>query len=143
MNRAAVSIFSTQTASNMRSSATRTRLKVVIAGARQKTPLCQRSCRPDRIGPFWGRGHQEVARYGQAYKDRIVARLLPPESSSVEQVSREVGVSAATLERWRADALANGSGDRTGGSQRWTAAARLQALIATAGMDGAAGSGWG
>jgi transposase len=79
---------------------------------------------------------------GQAYKDRIVARLLPPESSSVEQVSREVGVSAATLERWRAEALANGSGDRTGGSQRWTAAARLQALIATAGMDEATRSGW-
>jgi transposase len=54
-----------------------------------------------------------------------VARLLPLESSSVEQVSREVGVSAATLERWRADALANASGDRTGGSQRSTAAARL------------------
>ena len=35
-----------------------------------------------------------------------MARLLPPESSSVELVSREVGVSAATLERWRADALA-------------------------------------
>jgi transposase-like protein len=70
-----------------------------------------------------------------------VARLLPPESSSVEQVSREVGVSAATLERWRADALAHGSGDRAGGSQRWTAAARLQALITTAGMDEATRSG--
>jgi hypothetical protein len=43
-----------------------------------------------------------VARYGQAYKDRIVARLLPPESSSVEHVSREVAISVATLERWRA-----------------------------------------
>ena len=53
-----------------------------------------------------------MARYGKAYKDRVVARLLPPESSSVEHVSREVGVSVATLERWRADALANGSGDR-------------------------------
>ena len=83
-----------------------------------------------------------MARYGQVYKDRIVARLLPPESSSVEQVSREVGVSAATLERWRADALAHGSGDRAGGSQRWTAAARLQALITTAGMDEATRSGW-
>ena len=71
-----------------------------------------------------------------------MARLLPPESSSVEQVSREVGVSAATLERWRADALANGSGDRAGGSQRWTAAARLQALLATSAMDEATRSGW-
>ena len=39
-----------------------------------------------------------------------MARLLPPESSAVDVVSREVGVSVATLERWRADALANGSG---------------------------------
>jgi transposase-like protein len=49
-----------------------------------------------------GRGHQELARYGQAHKTRIVARLLPPESSSVEDVSCQVGVSTATLERWSA-----------------------------------------
>jgi transposase-like protein len=72
-----------------------------------------------------------------------VARLLPPESSAVEHVSGEVGVSAATLERWRAVALANGSGDRTGvGSQRWTAAARLQAVITTAAMNEATRSAW-
>ena len=53
----------------------------------------------------------------------------------MEHVSREVGVSAATLERWRAEALADVSGDRTGlGSQRWTAVARLHAVITTAAM---------
>jgi transposase len=84
-----------------------------------------------------------MARYGQAYKDRIVARLLPPESSALEVVSREVGVSVATLERWRAEALANGSGAGAGaGSQRWTAAARLQAVIATAAMDETTRSAW-
>jgi transposase len=81
-----------------------------------------------------------VARYGQAYKDRIVARLLPPESAAIDLVSREVGVSVATLERWRADALANGSA--AAGSQRWTAAARLQAVIVTAAMDEATRSAW-
>jgi len=45
----------------------------------------------------------------------------------------------ATLERWRAAALANGPG---GGSQRWTAAARLEAVIATATMDEATRSAW-
>ena len=45
----------------------------------------------------------------------------------------------ATLERWRADALANGPG---AGPQRWTPAARLQAVIATATMDDATRSGW-
>jgi transposase-like protein len=46
-----------------------------------------------------------MARYGKAFRERAVARLLPPESSPVETVSREIGVSVATLERWRADAL--------------------------------------
>jgi transposase-like protein len=72
-----------------------------------------------------------------------VARLLPPESSAVELVSREVGVSVTTLERWRADALSHGAGDRRGGGgQRWTAMARLEAVIATAAMDEAARSAW-
>jgi transposase len=51
-----------------------------------------------------------VARYGKEYKDRVVARLLPPESALVEQVSAEVGVSASTLEGWLADALESASG---------------------------------
>ncbi len=42
-----------------------------------------------------------MARYGQAYKDRAVARLLPPESAAVEVVVREMGVGAGTLRRWR------------------------------------------
>jgi transposase len=84
-----------------------------------------------------------VARYGQRYKDGIVARLLPPGSAAIEVVSREVGISVATLERWRADGLANGTGERSGaGHQRWTAAARLQAVIATAAMDEATRSAW-
>lgn len=43
-----------------------------------------------------------------------MARLLPPESAAVEVVSREVGVSVTTLERWRAQTLAE-PGDMTGG----------------------------
>ena len=42
-----------------------------------------------------------MARYGQTFKDRAVARLLPPESAAVELIAREVGVSAGTLQRWR------------------------------------------
>ena len=81
-----------------------------------------------------------MARYGQTYKERIVGRLLPPESAALDVVSREVGVSVATLERWRAQALADGAG--SGGGQRWTAAARLEAVIATATMDEATRSAW-
>ncbi|UXI66930.1 IS3 family transposase [Tahibacter amnicola] len=71
-----------------------------------------------------------MARYGKAFRDRAVARLLPPESADVNVVSREIGISADTLERWRAEALA--SGQKNGG---WTAGARFAALLTTAAMS--------
>jgi transposase len=78
-----------------------------------------------------------VARYGKEFKDRAVARLLPPESAAIAAVSQEIGVSVATLERWRANALSMPARERV-----WTAAARLQAVIATAAMDEAQRSAW-
>ena len=81
-----------------------------------------------------------MARYGQKVKDAVVARLLPPESASLEAVSQKVGISVATLERWRAAALAANDGNSS--SRQWTPAARLEAVIATAVMDEAARSAW-
>ena len=46
-------------------------------------------------------------------------------------------MSVATLERWRADALSRPARERA-----WTAAARLEAVIATAAMDEARRSAW-
>jgi hypothetical protein len=52
-------------------------------------------------------------------------------------VSREIGVSVATLERWRAAALA--SGKKSGG---WTAAARFDAVLTTASMSAEERNAW-
>ena len=41
----------------------------------------------------------ELARYGQAFKDRAVASLLPLQSAAVELVAREVSIGAG---RWSA-----------------------------------------
>lgn len=70
-----------------------------------------------------------MAKYGQTFKDRAVARLLPPQSSSLESVSSEVGVTTATLLRWQADSLRIPVREREP-----SAAGRLDAVIATAGM---------
>jgi transposase len=78
-----------------------------------------------------------MARYGQAFKDRVVARLLPPESAVLEDVAREVGVGAGTLERWRSDALSRPARGRV-----WTAAARFDAVLTTAAMDEAGKNAW-
>jgi transposase len=84
-----------------------------------------------------------MARYGQKFKDNAVARLLPPQSCPVATLSARIGISAGTLERWRAEALANAGGDSGGGdATRWTAVARLEAVIATAAMDEATRAAW-
>lgn len=78
-----------------------------------------------------------MARYGQAFKDRVVARLLPPESAPVAEVAREVGISEKTLQQWLIDAQSRPARERA-----WTAAARLEAVIATAAMDEASRGAW-
>ena len=79
----------------------------------------------------------ELARYGQAFKDRAVARLLPPESAALEMVAREVGIGAGTLERWREDAQS-----RPARGRAWTAGARFEAVVTTAAMSQADKSAW-
>lgn len=105
-------------------------------------PPRQNSCRVDRTRSLGRRRGEDVARYGKEYKDRVVARLLPPESAPVERVSAEVGVSALTLGRWLAEALESASGGGEPARRVWTAAARLQAVIATASLDETAKSAW-
>lgn len=78
-----------------------------------------------------------MARYGQEFKDKAVARLLPPESASVKDVALSLGVGEGTLERWRSEALAEPQPRRS-----WTPSARFEAVLTTAAMDEAGKSAW-
>jgi len=78
-----------------------------------------------------------MARYGEAFRNRVVARLLPPESANVGAVAKEIGVSVQTLERWREEAQS-----RPARGRAWTAGARLDAVITAAALDEAGKSAW-
>ena len=78
-----------------------------------------------------------MARYGEAFRNRVVARLLLPESANVGVVAKEIGVSVQTLERWREEAQS-----RPARGRAWTAGARLDAVISAAAMDEAGKSAW-
>lgn len=78
-----------------------------------------------------------MARYGQAFKDKAVARLLPPESAALELVSLEMNIAAPTLQRWREDAQS-----RPARGRAWTAGARFEAVLTTAAMNEADKSAW-
>jgi transposase len=78
-----------------------------------------------------------VGRYGQEFKDQALAKLLPPESASIDAVSNEMGISVGTLRRWLDLAQTKPALGRA-----WSAAARLQAVITTAAMPEAIKNGW-
>ena len=78
-----------------------------------------------------------MARYGQSFKDKAVARLLPPECAAVEIVAREACIGVGTLLRWREQVQ---SGPALG--RAWTAGARLEAVITTAALPEAGKSAW-
>lgn len=78
-----------------------------------------------------------MARYGEAFRNRVVARLLPPESANMGEVAKEVGVSMPTLERWREEAQS-----RPARVWAWTAGTRLEAVITAAALDEAGKSAW-
>ena len=66
-----------------------------------------------------------------------MARLLPPESTPVDRLSQQLGVSVATLQRWQAEALSMPAGQRA-----WTAAAKLQAVIITEALSEVQRNAW-
>ena len=66
-----------------------------------------------------------------------MARLLPPESAALEDVSHHVSIGVSTLERWRSESLGRPARDRV-----WTAAARFDAVLTTAAMDEAGKGAW-
>ena len=78
-----------------------------------------------------------MARYGQTFRDRAVARLLPPESAAVQEVAHAVGIGVGTLQRWQEEVQS-----RPARGRAWTAAARLEAVITTAAMSEAGKSAW-
>ncbi len=66
-----------------------------------------------------------------------MARMLPPESAELGALSKEVGVSVQTLEKWREDVQTMPARGRA-----WSAAARLEAVITTAALNEADKGAW-
>ena len=78
-----------------------------------------------------------MARYAQTFKDRAVARLLPPESAAIDVIAREIGIGTDTLARWREDVRS-----RPARGRAWTAGSRFEGVVTTAAMNEADKSAW-
>lgn len=77
--------------------------------------------------------------YPKELKDKVVARMMPPENIPVAELAKEHGVPEATLYNWRKKALeggvaAPGDGRRP---EDWSSSAKFAVVLETAAMSAA------
>ncbi len=61
-------------------------------------------------------------RYSQEQKESIIKRMMPPNHESVSKISKEEGISDATLYKWRREARKAGMATPGNGqtSEKWS-----------------------
>ena len=75
--------------------------------------------------------------YSQERKNAVVRRMLPPNNMAIRQLSKEEGISEATLHKWRVAARGKGQllPDAAAGSEGWTSRDKFAAVLETAAMN--------
>ena len=81
-----------------------------------------------------------VAQYSEAFRSRMVARMVGPRAVSANALSHEVGVSQVALSRWLRNAYSVESMTRPSrntkkGKNTWTGAEKLRVLTEAAGIS--------
>ena len=83
-------------------------------------------------------------RYSAERKEAVLKKMLPPNNPSIRELSKEEGISEATLYNWRNAARAEGrllpDGDQPPAG--WTAADKFAAVVETAALNEAELSAW-
>ncbi len=78
-----------------------------------------------------------MASYSADFKEQMVRKMMPPNSQSVAQISRDTGVPYATLYTWKKQYQARGIvvPAKNTNADKWDAKTKLAAIIQTAAMN--------
>jgi transposase-like protein len=75
--------------------------------------------------------------YSEEFKESVIKKMMPPNSTSIRQLCGETGVSDVTLYKWRKSYRNKGvvvPGDKSK-SENWTAVDKLSVVIETASFN--------
>ena len=81
-----------------------------------------------------------MPQYSEAFRSRMVARLVGPRAVSANALSQEVGVSQVALSRWLREVgsvggMTHSSGKEKKSKKTWTGAEKLRVLTEAAGLS--------
>ncbi|MCF6325624.1 MAG: transposase [Gammaproteobacteria bacterium] len=78
-----------------------------------------------------------MPRYTDEFKEQVVRKMMPPNAMSVAELSREIGISGATLYNWRNKYRKEGKAVPADPSnpERWSGENKLAVLIESAALN--------
>lgn len=76
-----------------------------------------------------------MASYSKEFKNKMVARMLPPNNESVAKIHDETKISVSTLHKWKNKHLESGEPVKTSNTDRWSSQEKFMVVIETAGMN--------
>ena len=78
-----------------------------------------------------------MPRYSEEFKEKIVEKMMPPNSQSVAQISRETGICGPTLYTWKKQVQREGVAVPADPSnpENWSGEAKLAVVIETAALN--------
>ncbi len=80
---------------------------------------------------------EEMPKYSEEFKEKIVQKMMPPNAISILQIGRETGVSEPTLYSWRNKVRGKGKAVPADPSnpERWSGQDKLSVVIETAPLN--------
>lgn len=78
-----------------------------------------------------------MTKHPPEFKEKIIARMMPPTNESIRTLAREKGISEATLHQWRKQARKNGFAAPADGkeSERWNPQDKFLIVMQTYAMN--------
>ncbi len=74
-------------------------------------------------------------KYSRQQKEAIIAKMMPPNSTPINKLSKEEGISRATLYNWRQEARRKGVLLPTTDAVGWSAADKFAAVLESASLN--------
>lgn len=84
-----------------------------------------------------GRGKGKPIRYTAAFRERVVAQMMPPSNQTIVELARQTGVTATTLRAWQDAARAQGKimARSSKPAQRWSSSDKFRMVLEAASLS--------
>jgi len=78
-----------------------------------------------------------MPKYNEEFKEKIIKKMMPPESRKISELVEETGISIMTLYKWRREAVEKGHVVPLDPNdpENWSGALKLAVIIETAAMN--------